>query len=151
LNIGGIPHTAANRGISEYVAETETMSKSILIVDDNEPVRDVLHSLIEAKTGFEVSEASNGEEAIGKALMLKPDLVVLDLALSPDGINGVEAASLLKTYLPQTRILVFTMYGEMLGKSLTGTIGIDAVVSKSDGVAKVIEFVEKLLPPDVNP
>jgi DNA-binding NarL/FixJ family response regulator len=124
------------------------MSKSILIVDDSEPVRDVLHALIETKTGFVVSEASNGEEAIGKAAVLKPDLIVLDLALDPDGINGVETASLLKSLLPKTRIVVFTMYGEMLGQSFTATIGIDAVISKSDGLAKVMECVQNLLPED---
>jgi DNA-binding NarL/FixJ family response regulator len=143
-----LPHNSAEPSHLFLRARERQMPRSILIVDDSEPVRDVLHALIETKTGFAISEAASGEEAIGKAAVLKPDLIVLDLALSDDGISGVETASILKHLVPHTRIVVFTMYGEMLGQSLTETIGIDAVVSKSDGLGKVIECVQKLLPPE---
>src|ERR1700720_3409281 len=51
------------------------VGKRILIVDDGEEVRQVMRAVIEARTGYEVcGEASNGAEAVQKALALKPDL-----------------------------------------------------------------------------
>jgi len=61
------------------------------------------------------------------------------------GMNGVEAASVLKGLLPHPLIVALTMYSESLGKSLAAAVGIDAVVAKSEGIGKVIECIEALL------
>lgn len=89
-------------------------------------------------------EAVDGIDAIEKAKKLKPDLILLDLAMPK--MNGMEAASILKRILPKARIVLFTLYKEQLGSSLFTKLGVDAVFSKPDGGWKLIECIRGLLP-----
>ena len=58
------------------------MAKKILIVDDNEHLRQILSSILRF-SGYEISEAGTGTQAIEKAVSAKPNLILLDLNL-PD-------------------------------------------------------------------
>ena len=119
------------------------MAKCILVADDNDIVRTVIRFFLETK-GFEVcGEAADGVDAIEKAQQLKPDLIVLDVAMPR--MNGVEAASVLKRTMPDVPIIWFTMYQEQVGHSLTAAVGVDAVLSKPDGVGGLVECVQGLL------
>jgi DNA-binding NarL/FixJ family response regulator len=124
------------------------MPKRILIADDGAPVREVLRAFFEARTNYEVcGEATDGADAIEKARELKPDLILLDLAMPL--MNGAEAASVLHGMMPQVPIVLYSMYDESLGRSLASTLGVSAVVSKPDGVGKLVECVRGLLEPAV--
>jgi DNA-binding NarL/FixJ family response regulator len=90
-----------------------------------------------------VGEAVNGLDAIQKAKKLKPNLVLLDLAM-PE-MNGAEVASILKKDIPEIRIILFTMYSENVGHSLTSAVGVDIVLSKPDGMSQVVESIKTLL------
>ena len=119
------------------------MAKCILIADDNDIVRTIIRFFLETE-GFEVcGEATDGVDAIEKAQELKPDLIVLDVAMPR--MNGVKAASVLKRMMPDVPIVWFTMYKELVGFSLTGAVGVDAVLSKPDGVSGLVECVQGLL------
>jgi DNA-binding NarL/FixJ family response regulator len=121
----------------------QTMAKCILIADDNDIVRTIIRFFLETK-GFEIcGEAADGVDAIEKASQLKPDLIVLDVAMPR--MNGVEAASVLKGMMPDVPIVWFTMYKELMGHSLTAAVGVDAVLSKPDGVGGLVECVQGLL------
>jgi len=62
----------------------------ILIADDHEVVRSGLRAILEARPGWEVvAEAENGKEAVDKALVSKPDIVIIDYSLPT--MNGIEA------------------------------------------------------------
>jgi DNA-binding NarL/FixJ family response regulator len=105
---------------------------------------------LESCSGLVVcGEAVDGVDAIEKATRLKPDLILLDLAMP--GMNGVETASVLKGVLPHVRMIAFTMYAESLGKFLASAVGIDAVFAKSEGIGKVVECVRRLLQPALTP
>jgi DNA-binding NarL/FixJ family response regulator len=120
------------------------MSKSILVVDDNDAIRKLTRLLIEAQMDLEVcGEAIDGVDAIKKARELKPDLVLLDLSMPR--MNGAEAASVIKGMMPQVLIVLFTLYKETLGNAVISAVGIDAVVSKPDGWGRLIECVRCLL------
>jgi DNA-binding NarL/FixJ family response regulator len=120
------------------------MSKHILLVDDSDTVRRITRIFIESQLGLEVcGEAVNGVDAIEKARELKPDLVVLDLAMPR--MNGVEAASELRAMNPQTPIVLFTMYDDSVGRALALSAGANAVLSKADGGWKLVECVRNLL------
>jgi DNA-binding NarL/FixJ family response regulator len=119
------------------------MPKRILIAEDEASVRNAVRTFIEARTQFEVSEAADGDEAIRKAESLKPDLVVLDLRMPK--ANGIEVASRLNVRMPNTPVVVFTMFEDKLSTSLTRILGIAAVVPKSDGVGKLLGRIEALL------
>jgi DNA-binding response OmpR family regulator len=94
-----------------------------------------------------VSEAVDGVDAIEKARETNPDLILLDLAMPR--LNGAETASVLKNTLPETPIILFTMYTDLHADSLSTFIGVD-FVSKADGVSKLLERVDALLPPNPN-
>jgi DNA-binding NarL/FixJ family response regulator len=124
------------------------MPKRILIVDDSGTVRYVLKQFLRNRENVMVcGEATNGFEAIEQARRLQPDLILLDLAM-PE-MNGAEAASVLKKMMPGTRIILFTMYSENIGRSLTSAVGVDLVLSKPDGIKVLVEAVDGLLNPTV--
>ena len=81
----------------------------ILIADDHQVVRSGLRAILEAQQNSEVvAEAADGKEAILKAIETKPDVAVLDYSLPL--VNGIEATRQIRTRLPRTEVLVFTMH-----------------------------------------
>jgi YesN/AraC family two-component response regulator len=80
------------------------MAKTILIVDDNAYIRQALCQVFKSEADFELcGEATNGKEAIDKALELHPDLIVLDLSMPV--MNGLDAARELKQLMPTVPLL----------------------------------------------
>src|SRR3984957_18312360 len=120
------------------------MPKSILIADDHETTRSLIRSFMESKDGFKVcGEAVDGVDAIEKAKELKPDLIILDLAMPR--MNGAAAASVLKRMMPKVPIILFTMYDELISKSLASAVRVDLVLSKPNGLTDMVAHVEDLL------
>jgi DNA-binding NarL/FixJ family response regulator len=124
--------------------QTEPNAKSILIADDHETTRSLIRSFIESKGGFKVcGEAVDGVDAIEKAKELKPDLIVLDLAMPR--MNGAAAASVLKRTMPNVPIILFTMYDEVMGKALAAAVRVDLVLAKPNGLHDMVAHVQDLL------
>jgi len=122
------------------------MPKQLLIADDSYLVRETIKNVLSGRTDIAVcGEASNGLETVEKAKALKPDLILLDLAM-PE-MNGAETASVLKMAVPEVRIILFTMHSENVGSYLTSAVGIDAVLSKPDGMTALLNAVEAALTP----
>ena len=81
----------------------------ILLADDHEVVRAGLRALLEEQSGWEVvAEAGDGRDAVEKASKLKPDVVVIDIAMP--SLNGLEAVRQIVKAVPNTKVLVLTMY-----------------------------------------
>jgi DNA-binding NarL/FixJ family response regulator len=117
--------------------------KQVLIADDSKTVRSILTKFLQAQSNINVcGEAADGFEAVEQAKKLRPDLILLDLAMPV--MNGAEAASVLKKIMPKVPIIVFTMYSENIGKSLASAIGVDMVLSKPDGMMALMQAVETL-------
>lgn len=117
---------------------------SVLIVDDYPAIRSAIRAGLERYPGFSVcGEAADGADAIEKATKLKPDFILLDLSMP--GMNGMETAPVLKRLMPHVRIVAFSMYAELLGRSLPSTVGIDAVIDKLAGIGSVVECARSLL------
>jgi YesN/AraC family two-component response regulator len=75
----------------------------ILVVDDHEAVRRGVCTILASRSEFEVcGEAANGEEAIEKAISLKPDLLILDINMPV--LGGFGAAKEIQRLLPEVRI-----------------------------------------------
>src|SRR4051794_2210049 len=81
----------------------------ILLADDHAVVREGLKRLIDAEAGMRViAEASDGGEAIEKAVKLCPDIAVLDVSMAQ--MNGAEATRRLRIDCPSTRVLALTVH-----------------------------------------
>jgi DNA-binding NarL/FixJ family response regulator len=118
--------------------------KTVLIVDDNAVVRAPLRRLLESHPEFEVSgEAENGQDAIDKAELLKPDLIILDLAMPI--MNGFEAAAILSKMLPQVRLILFTAHDGNQVQRLAQAAGINAVVAKGKSSSALIAQAKALV------
>ena len=123
------------------------MRKRVLIADDSTSVRDVIRSFLRDHQEIEIcGEAVDGLDTIQKAQHLKPDLILLDLVM-PE-INGAVVASILKQKMPNVRIILFTMYSENVSKAFSSAVGIDAVLSKPDGMTHVVESINSLFDDD---
>ncbi len=116
------------------------MLKRVLIADDNLYVRYVIRTFLHDQDEIQIcGEAVDGVEAIEKTRQLKPDLVLLDLSMP--NLNGAEVALVLKNTKPNVRIIMFTMYSSKLSPSLTSALGVDAVLSKPDGIGHLVELI----------
>lgn len=121
-----------------------TQPRSILLVDDSQFERTVIRSAVEGLTRFTIcAEAGDGVEGIRKALELKPDLVIMDLAMPL--MNGVEAAMVLRNALPKVPIVLFTLYAEQLRGAISPGFGVTIILSKADGLGPLLECLERLL------
>lgn len=122
----------------------EIVSKSVLLVDDSDVVRKVIRDFFDSLTDWTIAgEAADGAEAIQKARELKPDLIILDFSMP--NMNGIEAASVLKSTFPNVHIIVFTMFDEALGSRLSSAAGVDLVVSKAEGLTILVKSIQHLM------
>jgi two-component system response regulator NreC len=94
------------------VREAQPVTKvRVLVADDHTIVRQGLVGILKASEEVEVvAEASDGNEAVEKALKTKPDVAVLDVSMPR--LSGIEAARRIHEALPETRLLVLTMHDD---------------------------------------
>lgn len=120
------------------------MAVRILIADDDASIRRLLRRLIESHADWVVcGDALNGQEAVGKAAELTPDVIVLDLAM-PE-MNGLQAAKEISRIRPDLPMLLLTV--QNVSKELTSQAahaGFRGAVSKSTG-SEVVRGIETLL------
>lgn len=84
---------------------------SVLLVDDHSLVRRGFRRMLEDEPDMNVvGEASDGQEAVQQAQLLKPQVIVMDCALP--GMNGIQATRRILEFAPQTLILMLTMHTE---------------------------------------
>jgi DNA-binding NarL/FixJ family response regulator len=118
------------------------MTRRILIADDNASVRTALRQLLQGPEYIEFIEVQNGEEAVVKALDLRPDVVILDLAMPV--MDGMSAARQILRALPDTPVFLCTMHCSRHLEVDAAAIGVRNVVSKAQSKI-LIEAVQQLL------
>jgi DNA-binding NarL/FixJ family response regulator len=118
----------------------------ILIAEDRAKMRNTLRNLFTLYSKWDVcGEAGDGRQAVNAAVALKPDLVLLDYKM-PNG-DGIEAASELKRKLPNTPVVIFTLYKTNELESQARKVGVRAVIGKEEGVIKLLRTIEEELAP----
>jgi DNA-binding NarL/FixJ family response regulator len=119
------------------------MPVSVMLADDHAVVRDGLRALLEGGNDLQVvGVAGNGREAVSEALRLRPDIVIMDIAM-PD-LDGVEATRRIVERSPETRVLILSMYlsAEHIYRALQA--GAQGYVLKESAGEEVVEAIRAL-------
>ncbi|HHE72025.1 MAG TPA: response regulator transcription factor [Chloroflexi bacterium] len=119
------------------------MTYRVLIVDDHEVVRLGLRTLLTGQPDFVVvDEASSASEAVEKALLHRPDVIVMDIRMP--GKNGIQACREIKENLPETQVIMLTSYAEdeMLFDAISA--GAAGYVLKQGGGEDLIRAVRQV-------
>ena len=103
----------------------------------------MVREALESRSGLEVcGEASDGLEGVEKVLELEPDLVILDLSMPR--MNGLQAALVLREIMPDTPIILFTVFIDSMISRLAHNAGVASVVSKTDQLTILADEVQRL-------
>jgi len=114
---------------------------TILVVDDESQIRRVLRSTL-AFRGYELLEATSGEEAVDVARKAKPDLILLDVNLP--GISGIETCRELRQFTAAP-IIMLTVHNAERDKVVALDAGADDYVTKPFGIEELLARVRAAL------
>lgn len=115
----------------------------VLIADDHAILRDGIRSLLEIQSGIRVvGEAANGREALEKAKLLSPDVVLMDVAM-PE-MNGLEATRQIKALDPRIKILILTQHDDREYVEPLLQAGASGYVLKRSGGREVLTAIRQV-------
>src|SRR5438132_3673163 len=130
------------------------MAIKCLIVDDHTLFREGLRRVLESEPDIQVvGEARDGAEAIERALMLRPDVVLMDIGMP--GLSSFEASRRITRELPGRRVIFLTMYEDeeyllqCLDAGASGYILKDAPAPRLIGAVRDVNVGRKYLSPQV--
>ena len=118
----------------------------VLVVDDFDDARDLYRTCLE-QAGYRTAEARNGAEAVDRAIELRPDVVLLDLAMPV--LDGVEAARRLKAdeRTRDSRLLALTGYAVARYAEVALAAGCERVLVKPVLPSDLVDAIGELLGP----
>lgn len=127
----------------------------LLLVDDHPIVLDGIKSHLCAQPDFEVvGDAANGQEALRKAKLLLPDVVLMDISMPH--MNGLEAMTSLRKQVPNAKILVLTMHdsreyiAQVVRSGARGYLLKDSAPAELVGAIKAVHGGEVYFSPSVS-
>jgi two-component system response regulator NreC len=119
----------------------------ILLVDDHTIVRQGLRALLEAEDGLEVvGEVGDGRAALEAVERLRPDVVVMDIAMP--GLNGLEATQRIASMPAAPRVIVLSMYTDLEHVVHALLAGASGYVRKEDADTELVAAVRTGMPRD---
>jgi DNA-binding NarL/FixJ family response regulator len=115
-----------------------------LLVDDNRPFLVLARHLLADCAGIEiVGEALDGHQAIQQSELLKPDLIIMDLAMP--GMGGLQATRLIKAQDHPPLIIIASHYDDPAHREFVAQVGAEGFVNKQRYETEVIRFVQSML------
>jgi DNA-binding NarL/FixJ family response regulator len=119
------------------------MKPRILLADDHAVVRFGLRALLEISGMEVVGEAGEGREALRIAEELAPDVAILDVAMP--GLNGIDAADMLRARVPRTRIVILSMYADSEHVHRAFASGASGYVLKGSASEEIVAAVRQVM------
>ena len=119
------------------------MKIRVYVADDHAMIRDGLRALLESHGDIEVvGGAGDGRQAVVEAKRLQPDIVLMDISMP--GLNGIEAAALLREAAPKARVIMLSMHAnsEHLFRALHA--GARGYVLKNSAGAELADAVREV-------
>lgn len=119
------------------------MAIRVLIVDGQTLVRQAIVTVLSEDRAIEiVGEASNGFEALSKTRELKPDVILMDLAMP--GMDGATATRLIKRELPEMCVVLLTSSDDEADVALAAQSGARSFMSKRETSACILKQVKEV-------
>jgi len=116
------------------------MKIKLLLVDDHKIVRDGMRSLLsEGREISVIGEAENGRQAVALAKELKPDVILMDIAM-PD-MNGIEAASQIIRENERIKVLILSMHSEKMFVSKAFAAGVSGYLLKDCDIEEILSAI----------
>lgn len=116
----------------------------ILLAEDHAVLREGLRLVLEMQPDLQVvGEAGDGQEAVEKARALRPDLVLMDIAMPR--LNGVEATRRIKRYCPETKVVALTQYQDREYVLPILQAGADGYILKQSDSQELVKGVHAVL------
>jgi DNA-binding response OmpR family regulator len=116
--------------------------QTILVIDDDESLRDTIGVMLEQE-GFRAVLVADGRNGFEKSMLLKPDLILVDLRLP--GMSGVEICKQLRAAHVVTPIIVLSALGDEIDKVLLLEIGADDYLVKPFGTRELLARIRAVL------
>ena len=120
---------------------------SVLIVDDNQNMRRLLHTLLRAARVTAINEAGSGQEALDILVNSRPDIIITDLAMKP--LNGIDFVRLLRTDraspAPDVPVIMLTGYSEEAMVVKARAAGVNDFVAKPVSANVLRERIERIV------
>jgi two-component system cell cycle response regulator DivK len=122
-----------------------TAARTVLVVDDHEDNRRILRDLLRS-AGYDIVEATNGEDGVAAARARTPDLILMDIQLP--GIDGYEATRRIKAdeALRRIPLIVVTSYALSGDDAKAMAAGADAYVAKPFSPRAMLAKIREYLP-----
>jgi DNA-binding NarL/FixJ family response regulator len=115
----------------------------ILIVDDNEMVRQGVSALLSSRPSWQVcGYAADGIEALRKARELRPDIILLDISMP--GASGLDVARTLRREMPGTKIVIMSQHDPIQVLPRVLESGAHACVDKNSLSTDLLPIIESL-------
>ncbi|HEV8376034.1 MAG TPA: response regulator transcription factor [Candidatus Polarisedimenticolia bacterium] len=113
----------------------------VLITDDHPLVRRGLRAMLAEHPEWELcGEASNGQEAVQKAVELRPHVVIMDISMP--GLSGLQATRQIREVLPDTEVLILTLHESREMIQAAKAAGARGFLVKSDPDHQLIKALE---------
>lgn len=120
------------------------LTRRILVVDDFEPFRNFVGSILRSQTEWEViAEAADGLEAIEKSRALQPELILLDIALPK--MNGIQVAEEIRKTAPGCKIIFLSQETSVDVIQEAIRLKVSGYVNKAKAVRELVAAIDAVL------
>lgn len=121
------------------------MATTVFICDDHSIVREGLHLILEREVDMKVvGEADNGVTALRRIAELRPTVAIIDVSM-PGNVNGIDATQRIRQEVPETRVIMLSMYSsaDYVGRALRA--GAHGYVLKASATADIVTAVRAVV------
>ncbi len=116
--------------------------QTVLVIDDDAALRDTIGLMLEME-GFRPALAGDGRSGLKQALVLKPDLILVDLRMP--GMGGMEVCKQIRATELKTPLIVLSAIGDEMDKVLLLEVGADDYVVKPFGTRELLARIRAVL------
>lgn len=117
---------------------------TLLIIDDEQDICDILEDMFSQEKGFAILKADNGEDGVALAEAHKPDVILLDIKLQV-GMDGVDVLRELRKRHSRAKVIIITGFVEEAMEREIRELGVDGYIEKPFTPPQIVSTVKNVL------